>query len=305
MDDWDRLMQGELADVSFIDPPYNCDVGRKNKILDDADGGKRKAVGSIKNDKLSDEDFRQFLVDSFAALFVQLKTGSPIYVAHSDRETVNFCQAFKDAGFHQQSVLIWKKDKMVLGKCDWQSISEPILYGYKKGSAHRWYGGRKNTNVIDLGAGSPFVQMEDGRYQIKIGDSVLIVSADAMVEEHPSSVIYEPKPAKSGLHPTQKPVKLVERLLSNSARAGDIVVDAFGGSGTTMLAADRLGMSSRLMELDPRFVDVIVRRWQDYTGRKAVHAETGELFDKDAQPETAPVDVLSVLGLNDQLPDIF
>ena len=89
---------------------------------------------------------------------------------------------------------------------------------------------------------------------------------------------FEPKPKRSAEHPTMKPVGLIERHLKNNARAGDLVGDAFGGSGSTMVAADRLGMSSRLMELDPKFVDVIVKRWQDYTGRKATHAETGEEF---------------------------
>lgn len=307
MDDWDRLMQGERADACWTDPPYNVDIGEKNAKLDKSDGGNRSKTGGIKNDKMADDEFRQFLLDMYVSLFSVLKAGAPIYVAHTDSETINFCAAFKDAGFKQQSILIWRKNMMVLGRKDYQSIHEPILYGWKPGSAHRWHGGRKNTSVIDLGDAGPFTRLEDGRYQIKIGDSVLTVSADAMVEEHPSSVIYEPKPAKSGLHPTQKPVTLVERLLSNSARAGDIVVDAFGGSGSTMIAADRLGMSSRLMELDPRFVDVIVRRWQNYSGRKAVHAETGELFDKDVSPEetAAPVDVVAALGLRDNLPDIF
>lgn len=290
VDDWDTLMQGELADICWTDPPYNVDLGRRNKILDDNDGGVRGKKGSIANDKMGAKEFNAFLTEAFTSLFVNMKPGAPIYISHSDHETINFCSAFEAAGFHRQSILIWRKNTMVLGKKDWQTIHEPIIYGYKKGSAHRWYGGRKNTSVIDLGDGSPFVRMEDGRYQIKVGDSVLVVSADATVEEHPSSIMYEAKPAKSGLHPTQKPVALVERMLRQSARAGDVVIDAFGGSGTTLLAADRLGMSARLMELEPKFVDVIVRRWEMYTGRRAVHAQSGALFPggEDAATETKP-----------------
>lgn len=279
MDDWDRLMQGELADVVWTDPPYRVNQGRKNREQDKWDGGSRAKTGDIEGDKMSHEDFRQLLDDSFASLFAVMKPGAPIYVAHADIEGTAFRNAFEGAGLHLQSCLVWKKNTMVLGRMDWQSIHEPILYGYKKGSAHRWYGGRKNTSVIDMEEGGPFTRMPDGRYQIKIGESVLVVSADAMVEEHPSSVLYEPKPSTSGLHPTQKPVALVERMLRQSARTGDLVADAFGGSGSTLLAADRLGMSARLMELDPRFVDCIVQRWQSYSGRKAVHAVTGEPFD--------------------------
>lgn len=291
IDDWDRLMQGERADACWTDPPYNVDIGAKNKSLDRADGGDRSKTGGIKNDRMAAEEFRQFLLDMYAAVFTVLKPGAPIYVAHADKEAHTFRTAFEEAGFKFSSMIIWKKNVMVLGMSDYQPIHEPVIYGWKPGSKHRWYGGRKNTTVIDLGDGSPFVRMDDGRYQIKIGDSVLIVSGEAQVEEHPASVLYEAKPAKSGLHPTQKPVALVERMLRQSARAGDIVVDAFGGSGTTLLAADRLGMSARLMELDPKFVDVIVRRWQDYTGRRAVHAVTGEPFPSAGEPRQAPPDL--------------
>ncbi len=285
---WDRLLEGERADIVWTDPPYNVNQGRKNREQDKWDGGNRAETGGIANDKMSPQEFADFLGRTFTALFEVMKPGAPIYVAHSDIEGQTFRNAFTAASLHLQSCLVWKKDRMVLGRMDWQSIHEPILYGWKKGSAHRWYGGRKNVSVIDLGEGSPFVKMEDGRYQIRLGESVLVVSADAMLEEHPSSVLYEPRPATSGLHPTQKPVALVERMLKQSARAGDLVVDAFGGSGSTLIAADRLGMSARLMELDPRFADVIVRRWQDYTGRRAVHARTGEEFPGDDEQRLPP-----------------
>lgn len=283
MDDWDRLMDGERADAVWTDPPYNVDQDRKNRELDKVDGQNRSATAGIENDKLSDEDFGQLLLDSFTSLFMLMKPGAPIYVAHADIEGKRFRDAFVEAGLHLQSCLIWRKNHMVLGRMDWQSIHEPILYGWKKGSRHRWYGGRKNTSVIDLGEGSPFQRMDDGRYQVRVGDSVMIVSADAVVEEHPSSILYEPKPAHSGLHPTQKPVALVERMLRQSARTGDIIVDAFGGSGTTLVAADRLGMCARLMELSPKFVDTIILRWQHLTGRRAVHAVSGEQFPDDGE----------------------
>ena len=301
LDDWGRLMQGELADVVWTDPPFNVNQGRKNREQDKWDGGSRAKTGGIANDKMSRPEFAEFLQEAFASLFAVMKAGAPIYVAHADIEGSTFRNAFEGAGLHLQSCLVWRKNTMVLGRMDWQSIHEPILYGYKKGSAHRWYGGRKNTSVIDLGDGSPFTRMEDGRYQIKVGDAVLVVSADAMIEEHPSSVLYEPKPASSELHPTQKPVALVERMLRQSARPGDLVVDAFGGSGTSLIAADRLGMSARLMELSPAFVDTIVRRWQDFTGRRAVHAETGEEFPGDDEERREPPPA----AIDDGAPDLF
>ena len=87
------------------------------------------------------------------------------------------------------------------------------------------------------------------------------------------------KPHKNDLHPTMKPVELVERAIRNSSRPGDVVLDPFGGSGTTLIAAEKSGRTARLMELDPKYVDVIVRRWQDWTGKQATRESDGELFD--------------------------
>ena len=81
------------------------------------------------------------------------------------------------------------------------------------------------------------------------------------------------------VHPTQKPVELVERALSNSSKAGDVVIDCFGGSGSTLIACEKNNRHSRLMELDPKYCDVIIKRWQDFSGKVAIHAETGETFD--------------------------
>ena len=102
--------------------------------------------------------------------------------------------------------------------------------------------------------------MEDGRWKVTVGDETFIVSGDATVEHAPGTIFNAPKPSRSDLHPTQKPVDLCRKHLRNSARPGDIVIDAFGGSGSTAVAAHLERMKSRLMELDPKYVDVIVRR---------------------------------------------
>lgn len=281
---WDALMLGERADACFTDPPYLVDVGRKNRLMDGAVGGQRSKTGSIENDAgMTEEEFAQFLAGAYACLHDTLKPGGVIYVSHSDKAGGIFRAEFERAGFHFSQGLIWAKPQFVLGVADFQPSHEPILYGWKSGSRHRWYGGRKQRTVMEAGDSSPFRQLDDGRWAIRIGDQTLIVDGEAKLDEAPASIITEAKPAKSGLHPTQKPVALVERLLRNSARPGDIVVDAFGGSGTTLVAADRLNMSARLVELDPRFADVIVRRWQALTGRRAVHLVTGELFPSEGE----------------------
>lgn len=250
-----RVLDGAFADICWTDPPYNVDY--------------EGSAGKIKNDSMGDKEFYDFLLGFYTAAWSWMKPGAAIYVAHADTEGLSFRGAFKAAGFKLSGCIIWRKDSLVLGRSDYQWQHEPILYGWKPGSAHRWYGGRKNTTVMDLGDGSPFEQLPDGRYQITVGDRTMIVAGDAVVEDVVPSVMRVEKPKKSALHPTMKPVELIERMLRHNARPGDIVLDPFGGSGSTLIAADRLGMCARLVELDPKYADVIIGRWEAWSGRKA------------------------------------
>ena len=262
--DWGGLMHNEMADMCWTDPPYN--VAYESKL-----------AGSIKNDSMADDDFARFLAATFRAAFERMAPGAAIYVAHADTEGYNFRRAFREAGFKLSGCLVWKKDSLVLGRSDYQWIHEPILYGWKPGAAHRWFGGRKQTTVSDWSDG-PITKIGENKYQIVVGDSILTVSGDAKIEETMSSILFHEKPKRSEDHPTMKPVGLIEKQIKSSARTGDIVIDAFGGSGSTLIAAERMGLKARLMELDEKFVDVIVRRWQQYTGKRATHAVTGQEF---------------------------
>ena len=262
---WDKVMQGEMADACWCDPPYN--VAYNSKL-----------AGSIKNDDMGDSEFLDLLRGMFGAMFSVMKPGAAIYVAHADTEGLNFRRAFREAGFKLSGCIIWRKDSLVLGRSDYQWMHEPILYGWKPGSAHKWFGGRKQTTIAEYGNTGPVKQAADGRWVIEVGDTVLVVDGEAKIEESPSSVVFHEKPKRSADHPTMKPVGLIEKQLKFSARPGDIVIDCCGGSGSTMMAAERLGMCARLVELDPKFVDVECQRYFDYTGRVPVHAETGEPF---------------------------
>lgn len=266
----ERLMGEELADLCVTDPPYN--VAYESKL-----------AGSIKNDNMADAEFRRMLQGWYDSMFAVMKPGAPIYVAHADTEGLNFRDAFRAAGFKLSGCLIWRKNSLVLGRSDYQWQHEPILYGWKPGAKHRWYGGRKRTTVVEYGEHGPVRRLEDGRWAITVGDTVLIVDGQATLEEVPGSVIYHDKPSRSELHPTTKPVGLWEKLMKPSSRPGDIVIDWFSGSGTTMIAADRMGLIARVTELDPKFVDVAVRRWEMLTGRRAVHAVTGEYFPREGE----------------------
>jgi DNA modification methylase len=268
LDDWKALMGGELADIQVCDPPYN--VAYESKL-----------AGSIKNDSMSDGAFKEFLLGFYRCSFAVMKPGAAIYVAHADSEGINFRSGLIEAGFQLKTCLMWVKNALVLGRGDFHYRHEPILYGIKPGAKRAWFGGRKQTTVQNMGEGSPFELMPDGRYAVRNGDAVLYVDGASAVEEVPTTLLHYHKPARSAMHPTTKPVALWERLARNNARANDIIIDGFGGSGTTMIAAERLGMCSRLMEYDPRFCDVILARYAAYTGRVPVHAVTGEPFPAD------------------------
>jgi len=131
---------------------------------------------------------------------------------------------------------------------------------------------------MEMDAGAPFTKRSDGKWEINLGSQVFIVSGEASVEEMLPDVIHENKPMRNDVHPTMKPVQLIERMIRNSSRSGDIVLEPFGGSGSTLMAAERLHMRARLVELAPKYCDVIIRRWQKFTGKRAKHAVTGAEF---------------------------
>lgn len=265
--DVETLIAGELCDACWTDPPYNVAYEGSTGL-------------TIQNDSMSDDAFAAFLYDAYVSMFAAMRPGAPIYVAHADTEGLNFRKAFRDAGFKLSGCLIWVKNALVLGRSDHQWRHEPILYGWKPGAGHPWYGGRNKTTVIES-TDLPFVRLPDGRFQIDLGETSLIVSgSDVQVEEVRSTIIRAEKPKRNGEHPTMKPVGLIIGMLKNSSKRGSKVLDLFGGSGSTLIACEKTGRFARLMELDERYADVIVRRWQDFTGQKAVLESTGQTFDK-------------------------
>jgi len=273
------LMDSEMADVCWTDPPYNVAYGDKAEFLNNGDNGRtQRNTSRILNDDMDDASFAQFLGDFYRAAFTVMKPGAAIYVAHAETERSNFTREMLNNGFKLSGVVIWRKNTLVLGRSDYQWIHEPILYGWKIGGAHRWFGGRKKTTIEHMGDGSPFVKRADGKWELHLGGGIFVVEGKAEIEELLTSVIVEDKPRRNDVHPTMKPVALIERMLRNSAQSGDIVLDCFGGSGSTLMAAERLQMKARLSELSPNYVDVIIRRWQEYTGQRAIHAVTGKHF---------------------------
>ena len=226
--DVEKLLDGELADMAFTDPPYNVNYANSG------DDKSRLKNRPILNDALGNE-FGAFLYDACVNLLSVTKGG--IYISMSSSELDVLQKSFRDAGGKWSTFIVWAKNTFTLGRSDYQRQYEPILYGWKNGSDHFWCGARDQGDVW-----------------------------------------FFDKPHKNDLHPTMKPVALVERAIRNSSKSRDIVLDLFGGSGTTMIAAEQSGRRARLIELDPKYVDVIVTRWQSLTGNIATHATSGQSF---------------------------
>ena len=241
----ERLMGGKKADMVWTDPPYN--VAYKTK------------AGSIANDDLSDDDFYNFLLKIYKNYFLVLKEGGCIYVAHADSEGLNFRKAFIDSELSLRQNLIWVKNAATLSRSDYNWQHEPILYGWKPGAGHWFCKNFKLTTVIDDTVDIDTLDRDE-----------LISILKKIKEEQESTSIWENKPKRSELHPTMKPVKLVSRFIRSSSKKNQVVVDFFGGSGSTLIACEQEGRCNYSMELDPHYCDVIIKRWEGYTGQKAV-----------------------------------
>jgi len=258
------LLGGAQAHMVWTDPPYN--VAYEGK------------AGSIRNDKMSAVDFQEFLLQAHRRMFEALCLGGAAYVAHSEAGGgLAFRQAFKEAGFRMAACLIWNKGQSVLSRSDYHWQHEPILYGWKPGAAHKWYGDYKAKTILDTGI-EPVHQQEDGSYTLLLGGTFYRLKGE--LEELSGTVINIRKPSRSELHPTTKPMALVALCVGNSSRMGGVVLDPFGGSGTTMIACENLGRACRSMELDPRYAHVAIARWQNFTGKQAVRESDGLLFDE-------------------------
>lgn len=185
---------------------------------------------TILNDSMTTEAFKEFMSNSFAIMGEATKAGAMAYVVMSAQERGNLMLALADNNWHWSSTIIWNKDRLVLSRKDYHTKYEPIWYGWKDDA--------------------PRLHPLKDRKQCDVWDF--------------------DRPMRSEEHPTMKPIPLVARAVTNSSKKGDIVLDQFGGSGTTLIACEQTGRKCCMSELDPKYVDVIINRWEEYTGGKAV-----------------------------------
>lgn len=205
-DDVAKLMAGKKANLIVTDPPYGVSFKSSSGL-------------TIQNDSMKNDEFYQFLYDSFVNMAMVLERGGAAYVFHADTEGLNFRKAFIDAGFHLAGCCIWVKDSLVLGRSDYQWQHEPVLYGFLQNGKHPWYSDRKQTTIWNFA-----------------------------------------KPKRNANHPTSKPLDLLGYPIGNSSQENAIVIDTFGGSGSTMMACEQINRICFMMELDEKYASVILRR---------------------------------------------
>lgn len=257
-EDMGKLFDGKIADLVVTDPPYNVNYGDKAEMLGDYEKGHRN-TNKILNDNMDDLSFYNFLYDFYTQMNDHMKEGGAFYVFHSDSESLNFRKALKDVGLQVRQTLIWVKNTLVLGRKDYQLKHEPCLYGWKDGAGHYFTDDRTETTVIEDKIDLKKLKKEE----------MLKLLEEIYSDKVSTTIIHEDKPLRNDLHPTMKPIKLCAKLIKNSSKPKQIVFDGFGGSGSTMMACEQTDRICYSMELDPKYIDVQIKRWEDFTGKKA------------------------------------
>ena len=215
-----KLLDGELADMVFTDPPYGVSYKGVNNP-----GGRAWEV--IENDDLRGDTLSEFLLAAFKNIKAHLREKRAFYIWYATSNHLQFEHAIIDAGLKSKQVLMWNKG-MILGHSDYHWAFEPCFYGCKAEENCIWFGDRCQTTVWDI-------KRDNTREYV---------------------------------HPTQKPTALAIKAMFNSSKPGEIVLDLFGGSGSTLIACEQTNRVNRSMEFDPKYADVIRKRWAEF-----VHGE--------------------------------
>lgn len=274
---WQRLAAVDAALV-HTDPPYGVSY-------------ESAAHGAVANDELAGDALVKLLIGAFRGAFAAAREDAAWYVWHASSTRADFEWALTAVGVAVAQELVWVKPSPNLGWSDYHWQHEPCLYGARAGRRPAFHGGRAQATVWRMAAAS------DRGLAVGVDGGVLVLDG------HGSSIHVQPAPVTSKrtrrvrlregqaldlwsgpseqstvwavaretdlVHPTQKPIALVSRALANSTMPGELVVDPFGGSGSTLIAAETLGRRAALIELEARHCDSIVRRWEALTGKRA------------------------------------
>lgn len=246
-DDYARLLGNERVDMVFTDPPYNVAID-----------GNVCGLGSVKHrefafasGEMSETQFTQFLEQSLGAMASVMRDGAIAFVCMDWRHMGELLAAGKSAFTELKNLVVWNKTNGGMGA--FYRSKHELIFVFKHGTA-------PHTNSFGLG--------ETGRYRTNVWDYAGISSISASRED------------ELAMHPTVKPVAMIADAIKDCSKRGEIILDGFGGSGSTLMAADKTGRCARLIEYDPIYCDTIVRRWQAYTGKSVTLASTSQKFDE-------------------------
>lgn len=293
---WDRLMNGRQAQCMFTDPPYGVSYLAPSGRFE-----------MIKGDALRRGQLKKMLHDSFQQAVKHTRDDAGWYVWHASATHLDFAEAMRDAGLAELEQIIWVKPGIILGWADYRWAHEPCIYAAKQGIKPAFHGERSSSTIWranpvntkgeqDIAISSGITLVAEGAGEItvtgappnkgkklrhihlKAGQPAFLTAlTDTDSAWEVSRDNGHGKDAQ--LHPNQKPVALARKAIANSTLEGQIVVDFYDGSGSLIIAAEQLKRIAYAIDLDPLYVDVAVRRWQDLTGKKATHATEKKSFD--------------------------
>ena len=249
-EDVKKLFGDDKANLIFTDPPYGVSYTGTS-------GESTKEWDPINGDDLRDEQLYEFLLASFQNLDPYTEEGTAAYVFHASSTQIEFQKALEASTYRIKQQLIWHKG-MVLSRSDYHWTHEPMFYAVKGKKNCIWYGDRTHRTIANP---------EERAYD-SLSKKELIAILKQMEEQ---STTWEIKKDAAVFykHPTQKPVDLSIRAIKNNTKPGEIVVDTFSGSGSTLMGAECTKRKCLALEYDPVYCDVIITRWEQYTGRKA------------------------------------
>lgn len=245
-EDYDRLLDGEAVDLVFTDPPYNVPIDGHVSGL----GRVRHREFAFASGEMSEQAFIGFLTETLGAAADRCRDGAIAFVCMDWRHMGELLAAGRTAFDEMKNLCIWNKTNGGMGA--FYRSKHELVFVFKVGTA-------PHVNSFGLG--------ETGRYRTNVWDYAGINSFGASRDDD------------LAMHPTVKPVALVADAIRDCSKRGDIVLDGFGGSGTTLIAAEQVGRKARLLEFDPAYCDTIVRRWERLTGKHATLDTTGQRFE--------------------------
>jgi DNA modification methylase len=242
-----RLTGNEQVDLLFTDPPYNVKID-----------GNVCGLGSVKHrefafasGEMSEDEFTGFLRTTLGNASSIMRDGAIAYVCMDWRHMGEMLAAGKSAFTELKNLVVWNKTNGGMGA--FYRSKHELIFVFKQGTA-------PHTNSFGLG--------ETGRYRTNVWDYAGISSISAGRGD------------ELAMHPTVKPVAMIADAIKDCSRRGEIILDCFGGSGSTLIAAEKTGRRARLIEYDPLYCDTIIRRWEQHSGKRAILAETGQTFEE-------------------------